>query len=176
MKRLLITLDGSPQSEAVLPIAADLARATGAEVHLLRVVELPSGTREHVPPREPMRAGLPDNDAGSMIVVARLSDGMSEELVERRDQAIARLEDETKGYLAQLAANLGVPNVQQHVRFNDSPANAILAAAKELVPDLIAMSTHGRGAVATAIQGSVATAVLRSGVAPVLLVRPGSLR
>ncbi len=122
-----------------------------------------------------MRAGLPDNDAGAMLVSDSLSAGLPEELVERRDQAIARLQDETKGYLAHHAANLGVPIAHQHVRFDETLASGILAVTRELFPDLIAMSTHGRGAIASAIQGSVATAVLRSGVAPVLLVRPDSL-
>lgn len=37
-RRMLITLDGSETSERALPVARELANATGAEVHLLRVV------------------------------------------------------------------------------------------------------------------------------------------
>ena len=47
--------------------------------------------------------------------------------------------------------------------------------AREEGANLIAMATHGRGAVGQLVQGSVAAEVLRSGVAPVLLVRPQSL-
>lgn len=175
MKRLLITLDGSPESEAVLPLAADLAGAAGAEVHLLRVIDLPSGTREHPSPEEPTRAGLPDNSAGALLFSTSLSDERPD-LAENRDQAIARVEDEAKVYLSRQAARLGASEVHQHVRFDDDPARAILAAAKELQADIIVMSTHGRGAVASVIQGSVAAEIVRSGVAPVLLVRPKSLR
>ena len=36
-RSILVPLDGSPASEAALPIAAELARASGGKVHLARV-------------------------------------------------------------------------------------------------------------------------------------------
>ena len=38
-KHLLVTLDGSPRGETVLPYAADLARSTGAALTLVRIIE-----------------------------------------------------------------------------------------------------------------------------------------
>lgn len=52
-----------------------------------------------------------------------------------------------------------------------SPAEQIAAAANQQVADLIAMSTHARSAVGRLIRGSVADAVVRSAVVPVLLMR-----
>jgi len=43
---VLVTLDGSPLSEAVLPIVADLVAGTKAVVTLLTVGEVPSATIE----------------------------------------------------------------------------------------------------------------------------------
>ena len=46
--KILVTLDGSTFSEAILPAAAQLAQATGAEVHLLSVVDEPGMRRSWV--------------------------------------------------------------------------------------------------------------------------------
>ena len=52
-----------------------------------------------------------------------------------------------------------------------SPAEQIVAAANQQAADLIAMSTHARSAVGRLIRGSVADAVVRSAVVPMLLMR-----
>jgi nucleotide-binding universal stress UspA family protein len=48
----------------------------------------------------------------------------------------------------------------------------IVDFAREVGFDLIVMATHGRSGLSELVQGSIAEAVLKSGVAPVLLVRP----
>ena len=55
----------------------------------------------------------------------------------------------------------------------DEAGYAILQAAAQQAPDLIIMSTHGRGALGRAIWGSIADRVLRSAPVPVLLVPRG---
>ena len=40
-KRILIPLDGSTRAESAIPVAARIARAYGASITLLRVVETP---------------------------------------------------------------------------------------------------------------------------------------
>jgi nucleotide-binding universal stress UspA family protein len=52
-----------------------------------------------------------------------------------------------------------------------SPAEGILRFTETSSVDLIAMTTHGRGAVARFILGSVADKVIRGGTVPVLLQR-----
>jgi nucleotide-binding universal stress UspA family protein len=52
------------------------------------------------------------------------------------------------------------------------PAEAILAAARDVGAGLIVMATHGRSGVRRAILGSVADAVVAQAAAPVLLVPP----
>ena len=57
-----------------------------------------------------------------------------------------------------------------HVSVGD-PAKVITHYVREEKADVIVMGTHGRGAVAGAIMGSVAREVLESSEVPVLLVR-----
>ncbi len=52
-----------------------------------------------------------------------------------------------------------------------SPANQVLEYATRAKVDLVAMSTHGRGALSRAWLGSVADEVIRNVAVPVLLVR-----
>jgi nucleotide-binding universal stress UspA family protein len=68
----------------------------------------------------------------------------------------------------------GLEGVQAdcHTVIAGDPAEAIIKFAREGGFDLIAMSTHGRSGLSEVLQGSVASAVMRSGVAPVLMVRP----
>lgn len=75
-------------------------------------------------------------------------------------------------YLAPLAVELekkGV-RVKSQVR-RGIPAPEIVAAAREIGADLIAMSTHGRGGFGRMIFGSVAEAVLHQAEIPVFLMR-----
>jgi len=52
-----------------------------------------------------------------------------------------------------------------------SPAMAIVDYAREAHSDLIIMGTHGRGAMAQLLMGSVAERVVRTAPCPVLTVR-----
>ena len=57
------------------------------------------------------------------------------------------------------------------VRISTSPALAIVDYAREVRVDLIIMGTHGRGAMAQLLMGSVAERVVRTAPCPVLTVR-----
>ena len=57
------------------------------------------------------------------------------------------------------------------LRTSNAPAAAIADYAKEERIDLIVMGTHGRGAIAHLLLGSVAERVVRSAPCPVLTVR-----
>lgn len=53
-----------------------------------------------------------------------------------------------------------------------SPADEILSYVRKAGPELLVMGTHGRGAVARALLGSVASSVARRAACPLLLVPP----
>jgi len=142
MKRIVVPLDASPVAESVLPVVADLARAGGGSIRLLRV--------------EP----LPDNcvDADGRVVAYA-------------DQEMARLEAEGLDYLRTVAARLGGIPIESCVRFGD-PLTEILKEADAFNADLIAVTTAGRSGLGRTVLGSVAERVFRKAETPVLLYRP----
>jgi nucleotide-binding universal stress UspA family protein len=86
----------------------------------------------------------------------------------------AAASNEAHAYLDRVAADLGSGDVAGAVAVRrGQPAEAILAAGRDLRADLIVMATHGRSGVGRAILGSVAETVLAGTRVPVLLVRPG---
>jgi nucleotide-binding universal stress UspA family protein len=59
----------------------------------------------------------------------------------------------------------------RHRLAEGDPAEEILRAAEEEGADLIVMGTHGRGGLSRLLMGSVAEAVMRKALCPVLTVR-----
>lgn len=64
--------------------------------------------------------------------------------------------------------------VASEIREGD-PADGILHAAEKLHADLIVMGTHGRGALARLVLGSVAERIIRKALCPVMTVRPEAM-
>jgi nucleotide-binding universal stress UspA family protein len=140
---ILVPLDGSPLAEQALPYAQALL-APGAAMTLLGVVE----ETEPIPTLwEPPLVPLEDVR------------GMLEQQVY---DDLARAEATLQGERS---------SVRLLVARGD-PADQIVRVATERQVELIAMSTHGRGALGRWIFGSVADRVARSATVPVLLVRP----
>jgi len=170
LKKILVTLDGSPYSEAVLPVIAELAAETGATVTLYRVGEPPSATTE-TPPEELLPPVLTRMGGAYARVGSPLR------YVETKTQAIERRERELTGYLEEKAKVLrdrGI-EVQVAVALGEDAGQLTIDYARDNPMDLIAMATHGRTGLRSLIFGSVAGKVLASGVRPVLLVRPREL-
>jgi universal stress protein A len=85
-------------------------------------------------------------------------------------------ESEARGRLKEIARHLSRTRYQIHTRIgfvSEVPKN-ILTAARELGADLIVMATHGRSAIRHLFFGSVAEAVVRNAVCPVLTLRPAA--
>lgn len=164
--KILVTLDGSKTSEAIIP---QIERTAGPAsiVTLLTVTEIPSSLALNVRPL--VVAGAPA--AGGVVKVP------GPKMAETRGQAINRVQDEQTRYLERVAKplrKLGL-HVETRVAFGGDAGEQILKAAKELGSDAIFMATHGRTALGQMVFGSVAERVLREGTCPVLLVRPEKL-
>ena len=142
MKRIVLPLDGSPVAESVLPVVADLARAGGGSVRLLRVMPLPNNCV----------------DADGRVVAYA-------------DQEMERLEAEGLDYLRTVETRLGGLPIESHIRFGD-PLDEILKEADDFDADLIAVTSAGRSGLGRAVLGSVAERVFRKAGTPVLLYRP----
>jgi nucleotide-binding universal stress UspA family protein len=151
-KHVLVPLDGSGRAAEILSSASSLARSSGARVTLLRAVQpVPAIIAD---------AGLP------FIYPPTIQD----------DVATARLVDEAKQEIAEVARRLRVDGVavEAHVVVAAHIASAILDFARGHDVDVIAMTTHGRGASRLLI-GSVADKVIRGSGLPMLLHRPLSV-
>ncbi|MCL6646373.1 MAG: universal stress protein [Dehalococcoidia bacterium] len=174
--KILVPLDGSARSEAILPHAEVVARGLHAEVHLMTVVHPPR--REGKGRRLVVDAQYPTAFAGTLgVSTPTVVHGRVQEVpVETREQAIARLEHEADEYLLSIEKRFQGLKVVRHVRMAEDPVEPILEYAREIQADMLALSTHGRTGLAAVVQGSVAGALIRSRVAPVLVYRPADLK
>jgi nucleotide-binding universal stress UspA family protein len=145
---VIVPLDGSEIAERALPFAVDFARDYGRPLLLLRV-------------------------AGPVLLL-----GAGPETYRLTRQALMTEEDEARRYLAgvreRLAEHAGI-RAECMVRQGD-PAEDIIRTAEAHPGSLIVMSTHGRGGVARALLGSVATGVARATTMPLLVVPPEAAR
>lgn len=140
-KKILVPTDFSKGSLHALGYACELAKKFGAELHLLHV----------------MQDTIIADFEGPYMVAANIIEEMQEEA---RKQ-IEALPDPG------LCAGTGVTRVV----IVGAPFLEILRYAKDNSIDLIVMGTHGRGAVAHVLMGSVAEKVVRKSSCPVLTVR-----
>jgi nucleotide-binding universal stress UspA family protein len=148
LRNLLVPLDGSELAEAMLPLAVEMARDSGAALHLIRVVE-PFWTGQYV-------AYAPE--------AVYLS---SEQIAELEAEAQA----EARTYLDDTATGLRSQDIRVvwEVRVG-KPADEIVRAAQTTDADLILMSSHGRGGLRRWAFGSVANEVLHRGIVPVMIM------
>jgi len=104
---------------------------------------------------------LPGEGAVCLLHVAKLGESEPKETLEARLRALIPAE----------AASRGVASEVRVVESND-PAGAIREAADRFGADLVCIGSHGRSALAAAVMGSVAQAVIAQSARPVLAVRP----
>lgn len=168
--KILVTLDGSYFSEAILAPLTKFAQEMGADVELFAVGRL---DKVHETPlnyqgRDMVPAGT---TTGIRLNLPRL-DELLPPPAETRQQAVTRVDAELHDYLLNTAERLHGITATVATDVADDPAEAIIAHARREHVDLIAMATHGRTGFAHLLAGSVCESVIRSGVAPVLVLRP----
>lgn len=149
-KKVLVPLDGSAIAADALASAGALARCGNGKLVLLRVVK--PVPMIFVDPGLPLMYPPPVPDDAA-------TNGLVEQVKEQLADVAARTAETT-----------GV-NVEWHVLVESSVAHAIITFASSNDVDVIAMSTHGRGASRLLI-GSIADKVLRGSGLPILLHRP----
>jgi nucleotide-binding universal stress UspA family protein len=142
-QRIVVPVDGSDLAELAIPHAMELAMVTGAELHLVRVVDIVSG--------QPFGAYVALEATG-------YAEALNAEAIESMD------------YLGMLQKRLSTRGLCVTTETRRGPAAHELSQCVE-AGDLIAMATHGRGGVRRWLIGSVAEEVLRHSPVPVLLVR-----
>ncbi len=146
VRSILVPTDFSECARHAVPVAASLARLTGARVLCLHVVEPVVQPVGWTPVAEPMPAP---------------------ELGERLEQSAGR--DLPAFSKSEEFAGLEVEDVIVH----GEPAAEIVRAAEERGAGLIVISSHGRTGLGRIIFGSTAESVVRHARCPVLVVKPG---
>lgn len=143
-QRIIVPLDGSEWSEAVLPNAADIARAHESELILLHVRADP--LPEFIDPIE-------DTDDANTTTEAT---GLRTRLNDLRTKLHS--EDVNATIAIIVGANV---------------AQAIQAYIIEQNVDLVIMASHGRTGLMRLVLGSVAQEVMQSVKVPIMVLRPG---
>jgi len=145
LKNILVATDFGAASDAALRYGGELARRFGATLHVLHVVE-----------------NVSISSVGADGFVAMAPQQLQDEV---EDTARVRLMEALRD------SDRSGPVTRPVVITASSPAPVIIDYAKRHDLDLIVMGTHGRGALAHFLMGSVAERVVRTAPCPVLTVR-----
>lgn len=144
--RMLVPLDGSQLSEAVLGPARAWATQLGSEIVLVQVI--------------PFKPYSSFGDSSGYVFAFDPEADLAE----------------AERYLSEVADRLRSTAKQVRVRAQlGEPSVTIAQIATDEKANLIMMATHGRSGLARLVLGSVATGTLRRTNIPLLLVRPASL-
>jgi universal stress protein A len=143
LKTILVPTDFSDASQAALEYAKGLAAAFGCSIHIIHVME---DLLAHAWSAEVYVASMPN-----------LRDEIEKEANERLAAMVTDAEREQFR-----VATASIPG---------NPFLEIIRYAKAQQIDLVVIGTHGRGAIAHMLLGSVAEKVVRKSPCPVLTVR-----
>lgn len=145
VRSILLPTDFSDCANFALPYAAGIARATGASLLCVHVVETVVPAVGYSGMSEP----LPIADISEQL----------EESAEREMPRVAECEE---------CAGL---NVEEMIVHGDA-ATEVVRVARERRVDLIVVSSHGRTGLGRILFGSTAEAIVRHATCPVLVVKP----
>lgn len=130
VRRILVPLDGSPLAEEALPVATWIARTTGAELDLVRVVS-------------------------PVLPTAGIYDGMG-----YSPDLLTSIQDAARSYLADVAGGLKDKVAVRTELLLGAPPHQLLAHMKDTPAELVVLASHGRSGVIRTALGSVADRML----------------
>lgn len=144
MKNIIVAVDFSNATPGVTQIAVDLAKAFGANLELFHVIEPePSYTAYGFTPDE-----FPAMYAFQEEARRRAAEKLEELLTKVRTDVPKATSKMTEG----------------------SPLRSLLERVKESSADLVVLGSHGHGAIAALLIGSVAEGMVRKSTVPTLIV------
>jgi nucleotide-binding universal stress UspA family protein len=140
-RKILVPLDGSKVADKILPYVEGLVKCSGGRLILLRAIDR-----------------LP------YVVTGVIGDIRIEDIELEREQA--------ELYLFARQKDLAGKGIESEgVVLHGAAVQAIVETAESRDVDLIAMGSHGRGALSSVVYGSVVSAILHRVRRPLLLVR-----
>lgn len=143
MKKIVAAVDFSNATAGVVEMAAHMANAFGAELHLLHIVE---------PEPTYTAYGFTPDEFPAMHA-------FQEEAKRRAGRKLEEL----------LAVVPPVPGAVTKLA-EGSPLHAVLDYVKQTGADMVVLGSHGHGVVASLLLGSVAEGMVRKAVVPTLIV------
>jgi nucleotide-binding universal stress UspA family protein len=145
VSKMLLPLDGTPISEAIIGHATELGSLFGAAYHLVRVVALPMEFSSSYPP----------------------------DMIQMNKEYLADSEEAARVYLEDHAQRLRGQgfDVDTAVVVGAQPVHGILTEAESSGSDLFAISAHSRSGLTRVLLGSTSDKVLRGAHVPVLMYR-----
>jgi nucleotide-binding universal stress UspA family protein len=150
-RKIIVPIDSSDQSRTILRWAVGLAKATKSDLTLLSVI-----------------------DSEDIQIVEAGARG--EERPTAPEGVITKITEKVAADLEAEAAELRGTGIGIDVKVvAGTPAESIVAQAKVIGVDLIAMSTRRESALARGILGSVTDRVLHSTTTPLLILQPEDL-
>jgi nucleotide-binding universal stress UspA family protein len=147
MKKILAAIDFSNATSGVTIAAVELAKAFGAELHLLHVIEAePTYTAYGFAPEE-----FPVLHTFHEETRKRAKKTLDDKATELSSQGISLVTHLTDG----------------------SPLLSLELKVKEIGADLVILGSHGHSIVASLILGSVADGMIRKAIVPTLVIPAG---
>ena len=143
MKKILAAVDFSNATTGVVGTAAKMAKAFGAELHLLHIIE--------PEPTYTAYGFTPDEFPAIHTFHA-----------ETRKRAQKTLDDAASVF----------PGAVTHLG-DGSPLHVIEEKVNEIGADLVILGSHGHGVVASLLLGSVAEGMIRKALVPTLVIPAG---
>ncbi len=152
---IVVTLDGSQDSEVILEAASNLALQLGVKLHLLQVVNV-----------------LMPNVGDQFYVPANYVPEL--EVTQLQEQATKYLQGlqadlQAKGLDCTISVIVGNPATA--MVYNSEPVSRIAEYAQTVNAQLVAMATHARGRFAQVLLGSMSEKEVRENPLPVMLVK-----
>ena len=145
--KVLLATDGSKEAQLAATAAADLAKRTSSELHLVYVGHMP-----------PLFYESPEDWTLDLDLQSRMKERAEEKAGKRLDEQVRRVR-EAGGEVAGAHARLGSPDAE------------IVGLAEELGAGLIVLGSRGLGPLRSALMGSVSHSVVRHAHCPVMVVR-----
>lgn len=153
-KKILYTTDLSPNSSYAFRYAVANARRHGAKIVILHVMEPLSVTAD-------------------AVVSIYLSDNTKKDLEESKKASLFEIIRRRLNLLCEKEGDAD-PHILDRIESIDIaegyPGDVILKKAEALNCDIVVMGTHGKGALKTAVLGSVSHQVLRHAHKPIYVI------
>jgi nucleotide-binding universal stress UspA family protein len=149
MKKILAAVDFSNATSGVVETAAEVAKAFGAELHLLHVIE---------PEPHYTAYGFTPDEFPAIHTFHQ----------ETRRRAQKTLDD--------AAARVATPELTPISHLGDgSPLHVLGETVEKIGADLVVLGSHGHGVFASLLLGSVAEGMVRKSIVPTLVVPSGKV-